>query len=103
MSVGWLVLLGSSCSTIYSRNLLLNNLFMQPLTNQASHASYTTHQTPLCLASHFTGATDTTLAIEDTLTTTTFVSDAIHFTWATLSTDISLSTGATLGNTHYSA
>ena len=31
------------------------------------------------------------------------VSDAIHFTWATLSTDISLSTGATLGNTHYSA
>ncbi len=53
------------------------------------------------LASHFTGATDTTLAIEDTLTMTTFVSDAIHFTWATLSTDISLSTGAT--NTHYSA
>ena len=71
-----------------------------------------------CLASHFTGASDiilatgatvstsaidTTLAIEDTLTTTTFVSDAIHFTWATLSTDISVSTGATLGNTHYSA
>ena len=54
-----------------------------------------------CLASHFTVATDTTLAIEDTLTTTTIVfSDAIHFTWATLSTDISLSTGAT---THYSA
>ena len=57
----------------------------------------------MCLASNFIGATDTTLAIEDTLTTTTFVSDAIHFTWATLSTDISLSTGATLGNTHYSA
>ena len=66
-----------------------------------------------CLASHFTGAIDiilatgaidTTLAIEDTLTTTTFVSDAILFTWATLSTDIfSLSIGATLGNTHYSA
>ena len=54
----------------------------------------------VCLASHFTGATDTTLAIEDTLTMTTFVSDAIHFTWATLSTGISLSTGATLGNTH---
>ena len=30
-----------------SRNLLLNNLFTQPLTNQASHASCTTHQTPL--------------------------------------------------------
>ena len=43
------------------------------------------------------------LAIEAILTTTTFVSDAIHFTWATLSTDISLCTGATLGNTHYSA
>ena len=52
------------------------------------------------LASHFTGAT---VAIEDTLTMTTFVSGAIHFTWATLSTGISLSTGATLGNTHYSA
>ena len=44
------------------------------------------------------------LSLEFSLSdTTTFVSDAIHFTWATLSTDISLSTGATLGNTHYSA
>ena len=60
-------------------------------------ASHTNHVTMV-------SAIDTTLAIEDILTTTTFVTSAIIFTWATLSTDIfSLSIGATLGNTHYSA
>ena len=52
------------------------------------YASHTNHVTMV-------SAIDTTLAIEDILTTTTFVTSAIIFTWATLSTDISIF-GATL-------
>ena len=53
------------------------------------YASHTNHVTMV-------SAIDTTLPIEDILTTTTFVTSANIFTCATLSSDISISTGATL-------